>query len=447
MKRDEVLAEALKTLRAGGTILYPTDTVWGLGCDATNPEAVAKIYAIKRRSEAKSLVLLAADLDMVAKYVRQVPSMAVDLVEVNDKPMTIIYPDAQAGVEGEPGDRWHLAWNAVAEDGSVGMRIPLFDFCKDLAFKLGRPVVSTSANISGEPTPARFSEIPQRNPAGDQGRRRFRRPALHRHRLHRQGLPDHQGGHGWRDRDHSDVMELFYAYEADGRSCRLDADESGHCVRVLRHRAGDEIHVIDGLGTMYRCRLTDDSPKGAEAEVLEAFPGWGGHPYRLTVACCPTKNNDRFEWFVEKATEVGVDRIVPTIGERSERKVYKTDRALRISLSATKQSLKARIPEIAEPIFVKDFICHSEPAEQAKESLKLIAYCFEGDTKRISIQEALKAYEGKDITILIGPEGDFSPEEARLAVEHGYIPVHLGASRLRTETAAVLAATAVYLSY
>ena len=187
--------------------------------------------------------------------------------------------------------------------------------------------------------------------------------------------------------------------------------------------------------------------KGAEAEVLEAFPGWGGHPYRLTVACCPTKNNDRFEWFVEKATEIGVDRIVPTIGERSERKVYKTDRALRIALSATKQSLKARIPEIAEPVSVKDFICHSEPAEQAKESLKLIAYCFEGDTKRISIQEALKAYEGKDVTIQIGPEGDFSPEEARLAVEHGYIPVHLGASRLRTETAAVLAATAVYLSY
>ena len=251
-------------------------------------------------------------------------------------------------------------------------------------------------------------------------------------------------------------MELFYAYESDGRFCRLDADESGHCCRVLRHRAGDEIHVIDGLGTMYRCRLVDDNPKGAEAEVLEAFPGWGGHPYRLTVACCPTKNNDRFEWFVEKATEVGVDQIVPTIGERSERKVYKTDRAARIALSATKQSLKSRIPDIAEPVSVKDFICHSEPAEpschsepaeQAKESLKLIAYCFEGDTKRISIQEALKAYDGDDITILIGPEGDFSPEEARLAVEHGYIPVHLGASRLRTETAAVLAATAVYLRY
>ena len=160
MKRDEVLAEALKTLRAGGTILYPTDTVWGLGCDATNPSAVARIYEIKRRSEAKSLVLLAHDLDMVAKYVREIPPMAVELVEVNDSPMTIIYPEALSGVEGEPGDRWHLAWNAVAEDGSVGIRIPLFDLCKDLIFKLGRPLVSTSANISGEPTPKRFSDIP-----------------------------------------------------------------------------------------------------------------------------------------------------------------------------------------------------------------------------------------------------------------------------------------------
>ena len=161
MKRDEALAEALKVLRVGGTVLYPTDTVWGLGCDATNPEAVAKIFAIKRRSEAKSLVLLASDLDMVAKYVREIPSSAVDLVEVNDKPMTLIYPEAVAGAPDGPGDRWHLAWNTVAEDGTIGIRIPLFDFCKDLAFKLGRPLVSTSANISGEPTPKRFSEIPQ----------------------------------------------------------------------------------------------------------------------------------------------------------------------------------------------------------------------------------------------------------------------------------------------
>ena len=161
MKREEAIALPLKTLRAGGTILYPTDTVWGLGCDATDPAAVARIFAIKRREDSKSLVLLAADLDMVAKYVREIPGIAVDLVEVNDKPMTLIYPDAVAGEPGAAGDRWHLARNTVAEDGSVGIRIPMAEFCRELAFTLGRPVVSTSANISGEPTPRRFSEIPE----------------------------------------------------------------------------------------------------------------------------------------------------------------------------------------------------------------------------------------------------------------------------------------------
>ena len=161
MKPQEIQSEALRVLREGGTILYPTDTVWGLGCDATNPEAVAKIFEIKKRADSKSLVLLACNLDRVAKYVKEVPSIAVDLVEVNDAPMTIIYPEAQAGEPGAPGDRWHLAHNAVAEDGSVGIRIPLSDLCKDIAFKLGRPLVSTSANISGEPTPGRFSDIPQ----------------------------------------------------------------------------------------------------------------------------------------------------------------------------------------------------------------------------------------------------------------------------------------------
>ena len=157
----DILSEALEVLRSGGTILYPTDTVWGLGCDATNPAAVARIYDIKQRSDSKSLVLLASDLDMVAKYVKEVPSIAVDLVEVNDAPMTIIYPGAIAGEPESAGDRWHLAHNTVAEDGSVGMRIPMMQWCKDLVFKLGRPIVSTSANISGEPTPKRFSEIPQ----------------------------------------------------------------------------------------------------------------------------------------------------------------------------------------------------------------------------------------------------------------------------------------------
>ena len=161
MKAEEILSEALRVLREGGTILYPTDTVWGIGCDATNPAAVARVFEIKRRADSKSLVLLACDLDMVAKYVKEIPSIAVDLVEVNDAPMTIIYPGAIAGSSDAPGDRWHLAWNAVAADGTVGIRIPLMDWCRQLVFKLGRPIVSTSANISGEPTPQRFSEIPQ----------------------------------------------------------------------------------------------------------------------------------------------------------------------------------------------------------------------------------------------------------------------------------------------
>jgi len=263
-------------------------------------------------------------------------------------------------------------------------------------------------------------------------------------------------------------MELFYAYEVSGRYCRLDAEESGHCVRVLRHRAGDAVDVIDGQGTLYHCRLTLDSPKGAEAEILSEEADWGAHPYHLTIGCCPTKNNDRFEWFVEKATELGVDRIVPLIGDHSERKVYKTERAQRIALSATKQSLKARIPEIAEPASVKEFIRETPgqaggdvmPGAESnvmpgtdRASLKLIAYCFEEETLRTSIKDALKMADqvghdgGGDITVLIGPEGDFSQEEAQLALKNEYIPIHLGNSRLRTETAAVTAVEAVYLHF
>ena len=160
-----VLSEALEVLRKGGVILYPTDTIWGLGCDATDPDAVHRVYEIKKRPDAKSLVLLASDLDMVARYIQKIPDIAIDLVEVNDKPMTIVYPGAvctKAPAEGEAPvkDRWHLAYNTVAEDGSVGIRIPMMDFCKELVRRLGRPLVSTSANISGEPSPKAFADIP-----------------------------------------------------------------------------------------------------------------------------------------------------------------------------------------------------------------------------------------------------------------------------------------------
>ena len=154
------IQKALEILRKGGVILYPTDTVWGIGCDATDPVAVAKVYALKKREDNKSLVLLASDMDMVCRYVREVPEMAVQLVEVNDKPMTIIYPGAVAGEKGsDKASRHCLAYNTVAEDGTVGIRVPMMDFCRDLVAKLGRPIVSTSANISGEKTPARFAEI------------------------------------------------------------------------------------------------------------------------------------------------------------------------------------------------------------------------------------------------------------------------------------------------
>lgn len=158
----EEIQKALEVLRKGGIILYPTDTVWGIGCDATDPAAVARVYEIKRRSDSKSLVLLASDMDMVSSYIKEVPEMAIQLVEVNDKPMTIIYPGAVVGSSENPkADRYCLAYNTVAEDGTVGIRVPMMEFCQQLSFRLGRPIVSTSANISGEATPKKFAEISQ----------------------------------------------------------------------------------------------------------------------------------------------------------------------------------------------------------------------------------------------------------------------------------------------
>lgn len=155
----EAIQQALEVLRKGGIILYPTDTVWGIGCDATDPEAVARIYDIKRRADSKSLVLLASDMDMICRYIKEIPEMAIQLVEVNDKPMTIIYPDAIAGSASSKPDKNVLAFNTVAEDGTVGIRIPMMDFCQQLISRFGRPIVSTSANISGEATPRNYSEI------------------------------------------------------------------------------------------------------------------------------------------------------------------------------------------------------------------------------------------------------------------------------------------------
>ncbi len=288
-------------------------------------------------------------------------------------------------------------------------------------------------------------------------------------------------------------MELFYSNDIDGDVVRLDEEESGHCVRVLRHRAGDEISVIDGRGALLQCRIMSDRPKAVEAEVISRIDGWNAHPYRLTMAVCPTKNMDRYEWFVEKSTEMGVDVIVPAIGEHSERRVIKAARLEKIVLSAAKQSLKGAIPEIAEPVSVRDFIrtcgetssdapralSENVPADAGmatvKAPLRLIACCFEDASHpRRSVKKALvewlganfpalaeariEAYEENaaarggrlsdgdipEVTVLIGPEGDFSEDELHGALERGFIPVHLGPSRLRTETAALLCVEEVY---
>ena len=240
-------------------------------------------------------------------------------------------------------------------------------------------------------------------------------------------------------------MELFYSRDIEGGICCLDQDESGHCIKVLRHRSGDEISVIDGCGTLYRCRITADSPKRVEAMVLDYVENWGGHPYRLHLAVCPTKNNDRFEWFAEKACEIGFDVLSPVFGDHSERKVLKTSRVEKILVSAAKQSLKAAVPQVNEPVSVKEFI---KEASGASESLKLIAYCFEDErAPRRSMKEVLNSFEGTDITVMRGPEGDFARAEAEAALAAGFIPVHLGESRLRTETAALTAAASVYFRY
>ena len=147
---DNNIFEAINILKKGGLILYPTDTIWGIGCDGTNPEAVDRVYKLKKREDSKALVMLASNLDMVARYIEEIPQMAIQLVEVNDAPMTIIYPGATG-----------LANNAIAEDGSVGIRIPLSGSCLELVQRFGKPLVSTSANISGEPAPKSFSEISQ----------------------------------------------------------------------------------------------------------------------------------------------------------------------------------------------------------------------------------------------------------------------------------------------
>lgn len=239
-------------------------------------------------------------------------------------------------------------------------------------------------------------------------------------------------------------MELFYSKNIAEGETTLDRQESNHCVNVLRHRTGDSINVIDGQSRLFKCTVVDDNPKCVKFSIDEVVEGYGSHPYRLHIAVAPPKNIDRFEWFAEKATEIGVDEVTPLFGEYSERKVFKLERVERILVSAAKQSHKGSIPVLHPAVSVKEFIS----GQAGTDALKLICYCDDVTglgVEKINIVESLHASGGQNIIVMIGPEGDFSRSEVEQAVAGGWIVTSLGESRLRIETAAVVATAAVYL--
>lgn len=227
-------------------------------------------------------------------------------------------------------------------------------------------------------------------------------------------------------------MHRFYCPDiAD--TLTLGEEDSKHCVKVLRMAEGDTIEVVDGNGTLYTCRIAMAHPKRCAVEVVDSvkqLPHWG---CRITLAIAPTKNLDRIEWLVEKCVEMGIDRIIPLRCHNSERTVLKTERLKKIMVSAMKQSLKATLPQLDEMTPIEQVI------GQAGSGIRCIAYCdaLLPREERLSLATAYKP--GQDVMVLIGPEGDFSPEEVAMAREAGFVPVTLGESRLRTETAGLMA--------
>ena len=206
-------------------------------------------------------------------------------------------------------------------------------------------------------------------------------------------------------------------------------------MRVLRLQAGDELEVVDGAGGYYFAVVTNPHPKHCEFQIKETITEYGKRDYRLHIAIAPTKNIERLEWFIEKCTEIGVDEITPILCRFSERKIIKPERLEKIIVSAAKQSLKAYFPILNPMCSFRDFI------QQTTVSQKFIAHCYEQD-KQLLQRVYQKSF---DAVILIGPEGDFSPEEVQAAIQHQFHPVSLGSSRLRTETAGIAACHTISL--
>lgn len=232
-------------------------------------------------------------------------------------------------------------------------------------------------------------------------------------------------------------MQLFYAPDIIPPTHTLGEEESKHCVRVLRLGRGDTLHITDGRGNLFCCEITDDNPKRCTVRIVGTQSEFEKLPYRLTMAVAPTKSADRFEWFLEKATEVGVAEIIPLETEHSERRMLKAERAEKVVTAAVKQSLKAYHPTVrpltplrkllAEPFVGRRFIAHCDPAQSPAGKQYLASTLRKGD----------------NALVLIGPEGDFSPTEIAAALAAGFEEITLGTQRLRTETAAVTAVVMV----
>ena len=231
-------------------------------------------------------------------------------------------------------------------------------------------------------------------------------------------------------------MQLFYNpnISENSKEITFDKEESRHIVKVLRMKEGDTFKITNGKGSFFAAEIINTNPKGCLVKIISEEVQQP-LPYQLHLAVAPTKLNDRYEWFLEKATEIGITEITPIICDHSERKTVKAERYEKILQSAMKQSLKAYLPILNEAVSFKDFI----NLDKTSEGLKCVAHCEETD------KQSLKSIllPNKKVTILIGPEGDFSSEEIELAKRTGFIPVTLGESRLRTETAAIVACHSV----
>lgn len=223
-------------------------------------------------------------------------------------------------------------------------------------------------------------------------------------------------------------MHVFYTPDIQ-TSNELPEEEAQHCTRVLRLNVGDEMTLTDGKGCFYKAAITAATNKRCLVAIKETLPQLPLWPCHLHIAMAPTKNMDRNEWFAEKATEIGFDELTFLNCRYSERKVIKNERIEKILVSAIKQSLKARLPKLNEMMDFDSFIT------QPFEGQRFIAHCYEGE--KPLLKKVLKP--GENALVLVGPEGDFSEEEVRKAIERGFIPISLGKSRLRTETAALVA--------